>query len=94
MGIYNVTPEKNALAAEKGLKIYNSLEQILGDDGLDIILVSTTNEVHRELSIKAMEAGKHVICEKPVTLSSAELAEVMEAAFESWGRREAIKTCI
>ncbi len=80
VGIYDINPEKNALAAEKGLKIYDSYEQMLGDDELDIILVATTNEVHRELSIKAMEAGKHVICEKPVTLSSAELEQVMQAA--------------
>lgn len=77
VGIYDINPEKHALAKEKGLKIYNSLEEILSDDELDIILVATSNEVHKELAIKAMEAGKDVICEKPVTISSAELEEIM-----------------
>jgi len=68
------------LAKEKGLKIYESLEAILSDDELDMILVATSNEVHKDIAIKAMEAGKHVICEKPVTLNSEELEEIMAVA--------------
>ncbi len=77
-GIFDINPEKHALAKEKGLKIYNSLDEILSDPELDIILVATSNEVHKNLAIAAMEAGKHVICEKPVTLSSDELEEIMK----------------
>lgn len=80
VGVYDINPEKYELAKKKGLKIYNSLEEILADEELDIILVATSNEVHKDISIKAMEAGKNVICEKPVTLNSAELEEIMAAA--------------
>ena len=80
VGIYDINPEKNELALKKGLKIYNSLDEILSDKELDIILVSTSNEVHKDLAIAALEAGKNVICEKPVTISSAELEEIMAVA--------------
>lgn len=80
VGIHDINPEKYDLAKKKGLKIYDSLEDILGDDELDIILVATSNEVHKDIAIKAMEAGKNVICEKPVTISSAELEEIMAVA--------------
>jgi len=79
-GIFDINSEKHALAKEKGLKIYESLEAILSDDELDMILVATSNEVHKDIAIKAMEAGKHVICEKPVTLNSEELEEIMAVA--------------
>ena len=79
-GIYDVNPEKYELAEKKGLKQYESLEAILADEEIDIILIATSNEVHKELAIAAMEAGKHVICEKPVTIHSYELEEIMEVA--------------
>ena len=79
VGIHDINPEKYALAKEKGLKIYDSLDAILSDDEIDIILVATSNEVHKDIAIKAMEAGKHVICEKPVTLNSCELEEIIAA---------------
>lgn len=79
-GVYDINSEKYELAQKKGLFIYNSFEEMLEDDEIDIILVSTSNEVHKELSIKALEAGKHVLCEKPVTLSSKELEEIMAVA--------------
>lgn len=80
VGIHDINPEKYELAEKKGLKIYNSLEEILSDDELDIILIATSNEVHKDLAIAALEAGKNVICEKPVTINSSELEEIMAVA--------------
>jgi predicted dehydrogenase len=80
VGVYDVNPERLEVARDEQLKTYESKEAILKDPTIDIILVATTNEVHKELSIEAMAAGKHVICEKPVTMSSEELEEVIEAA--------------
>jgi predicted dehydrogenase len=82
-GVFDISPKACKAAAERGLHVYESLDDILGDSELDIILVSATNEVHKSLSIAAMRAGKHVISEKPVTLSSEELAEVMAVAEET-----------
>lgn len=83
VGIHDINPEKYDLAKEKGLKIYDSLDDILSDENLDIILVSTSNEVHKDIAIAALRAGKNVICEKPVTLNSKELEDIMAVAKET-----------
>lgn len=79
-GVYDINSKKYELAKERGLLLYDSFDDMLADDEIDIILVATSNEVHKELSIKALEAGKNVLCEKPVTLSSEELEEIMAVA--------------
>ncbi len=79
-GVYDINPERMALAEEKGLVAYPTREALLSDPEIDIVLVATTNEVHAELSIEAMKYGKHVICEKPATITSADLLRVMEAS--------------
>lgn len=79
-GIFDINPERCQVAKEETLKVYGSKEELFTDPDIDIILIATTNEVHKELAIEAMKAGKHVICEKPVTLSSEELVEIIEAS--------------
>jgi len=79
-GIFDVNPERGKYAEKLGLKAYSSKDELLSDEEIDIVLVATTNEVHKEISIEAMKAGKHVICEKPVALSSEELTEIMEVS--------------
>ena len=81
-GIYDLLEERREAAREKGLYVYSSSEEIFADPEIDIVLVAATNEVHKELCIRALRAGKHVLCEKPVTLSSADLEEVMAVAKE------------
>ena len=82
-GVYDIDKARMELACEQGFKAYASAEELLSDTEIDIVLVSTTNETHKDYAIKALNAGKHVICEKPVTLSSAELEEIMRAAEKS-----------
>ena len=77
---YDINPEKVALSACKGLKPYNSLEDLLADGNVDIVLVCTPNNFHKEISIKALKAGKHVICEKPVTMNADDLTKVIFVA--------------
>lgn len=84
-GVYDVNPQRLQVAEEKGIIAYKSKEELLQDPEIDLVLIAATNEVHKELSIAAMKAGKHVICEKPVTISSNELKEIMEAS-ERYGR--------
>lgn len=79
-GVYDIDPERLKAAQEKNLVAYNSREELLADPQIDIVLVAATNEVHKEIAIDALRAGKHVICEKPATMTSDELVEIMEAA--------------
>ena len=79
-GIFDINPERNNYAKSKGYTTYTGVEAMLADPLIDAVIIATTNEVHKELSIQAMAAGKHVICEKPVTLNSAELQEIIDAS--------------
>lgn len=77
---YDLDPERLAIAKENGLKTYENLEDFLADDSFDIVLVATPNNFHHDLVIAALEAGKNVVCEKPVALNCAELEDMMAAA--------------
>lgn len=78
--VYDINPEKVQKAREKGFKGYDTLDEILQDKEIPTVILAVPNNFHKELSIKAMEAGKNVICEKPVMMNSAELAEVIEVS--------------
>jgi len=68
-------------AAQGGIPIvYGSYEQLLADDGIDAVYIPLPNSMHREWTIRAAEAGKHVLCEKPLALSEAECREMSDAA--------------
>lgn len=79
-GVYDIDPKKNRQASEDGYKVYESFEAALEDKDVDIILIATPNHHHKNLAIRAMEAGKNVICEKPVMLNSEELQQVLDVA--------------
>lgn len=79
-GIYDINPQKKAEVEKAGFVWYESKEALLSDEKIDIVLIATTNEAHKSLSIEALRAGKHVVCEKPVTVSSDELLEIMAVA--------------
>ncbi len=79
-GIYDIDPKKLDEAEGYGFKAYPSKEELFADNEIDMVLIATTNEVHKSLAIEAMASGKHVIVEKPVTVSSKELEEIIEAS--------------
>ena len=68
-GIYDIKEEKRKLAEEAGFHTYETEEAMLADESIDVILVATPNDTHRPIALRAMEAGKNVIVEKPATLS-------------------------
>jgi predicted dehydrogenase len=61
-------------------KVYASYEELLNDNEIDAIYIPLPNHMHVEWAIKSLEAGKHVLCEKPIGLSSAEATKLQEAA--------------
>jgi myo-inositol 2-dehydrogenase/D-chiro-inositol 1-dehydrogenase len=67
------TPAENEIAWAKenlepwGVKIYTDYDEMLKHEGLEAVCVATVTTVHAEQTIKAIEAGKHVLCEKPLS---------------------------
>lgn len=82
-GVYDIREERNALAREKGFHAYASLEELLVDTQLELVTIATPNDLHKELAIAAMRAGKAVVCEKPVALNSGELEEMIAVSHET-----------
>jgi scyllo-inositol 2-dehydrogenase (NADP+) len=78
VGTYDINPVRQEAAEEQGIQTYPDLDALLGDTRVDIVIIATPNHLHEELAIAAMKAGKHVICEKPVTLSSEELQRILD----------------
>lgn len=84
-GIWDKKESARQRAKDDGLHVYNSLEDMLCDKDITFVLISTDNDVHAPIAIQAMRAGKHVVCEKPITLSS-ELLEEMIAVSKETGK--------
>jgi predicted dehydrogenase len=70
-----------AAARQLGIpKAYGSYEELLADPDIDAIYNPLPNHLHVPWSIKTLEAGKHVLCEKPIGLTAAEAQELLDAA--------------
>lgn len=73
--------EAEKAAAQLGIsKAYGSYEELLTDPEINAVYIPLPNHLHVEWSIKALQAGKHVLCEKPIGLSSAEAKKLMDTA--------------
>ena len=79
-GMFDIKEERQEAARELGYRAYESLDALLADETVDMILISTPNDCHKPIAVKAMEAGKNVVSEKPVTLSSEDLLEMIDAS--------------
>ncbi|WP_343697206.1 Gfo/Idh/MocA family oxidoreductase [Flavobacterium sp.] len=61
-------------------KRYNSYEALFADEDVDVVYIATPHDSHAELSIQALENGKHVLCEKPIALSYKDAQRMIEAS--------------
>ncbi|MDL2233484.1 Gfo/Idh/MocA family oxidoreductase [Ruminococcaceae bacterium OttesenSCG-928-L11] len=67
----------------EGAKVYTDYKKLLEDKTIDVVHVLTPNRSHAEISIDALEAGKHVMCEKPMAKTAADARRMVEAAKKS-----------
>jgi predicted dehydrogenase len=59
---------------------FNSVADLIGSDTIDAVIIATPNHVHREITLAAVKAGKHVLCEKPLALTTADARDMEQAA--------------
>ena len=71
------------LAKKYGGKAYASYEELLADPEIEAVSVCVANHAHAEISIAALKAGKHVLCEKPMAITLEECEAMVAAAKES-----------
>ena len=83
VGVYDLREEMQAKAAARGLKVYPTVEALLQDTSIDIVTIATPNDSHKDYAIRCLEHGKHVVCEKPVTMNAEELEAVMTVAMQT-----------
>ena len=79
-GIYDISEKRVKAALDNNIRVYSSLSDLLSDDSIDIVLCATPNDVHKQIVIDALNAKKHVVCEKPVALSVEDFDEMVAAA--------------
>jgi predicted dehydrogenase len=81
MGVVGSTPQR--AEAKRLAPVYESYEALLADDRVDVVHLTTPNNLHHAQVKAALEAGKHVVCEKPLAVTAAESAELLELAERS-----------
>lgn len=85
-GYFDLNLQRAHELAEKfGGKAFASVEELLADPSIDAVSICVANFAHAEMTIKALEAGKHVLCEKPMAVTLAE-CEAMVAAAKKAGK--------
>ena len=83
VALVDIRSMKDCDAEHFNVPFYNSIEELLSKNlDIDVINVCTPNGLHAEQSIKALEAGKHVVCEKPMGLSKEKCEQVIFKALQ------------
>lgn len=60
--------------------VFGNYDELFDSDAVDVLYIATPHNFHKELAIKAMEKGKHVLCEKPLGINRKEVMEIVEVA--------------
>jgi predicted dehydrogenase len=80
VGAWSRSPDRaTRFAAERGVKPYGSFEDLLADPAVDAVIVCLPSGYHAEYGIRAAEAGKHVIVEKPIDITEARARALIQA---------------
>ena len=70
-------------ASELGVKHYPTLDEVLADPKVDALVVATPHPSHKDIALRAIGAGKHLLVEKPLAVTPAETDEMIAAAHNS-----------
>jgi predicted dehydrogenase len=76
----DATPARQALARQRGLDVYHTIDALLAEECVGAVLVSTPTAMHFEHVSRALAAGKHVLVEKPMTLDLAQSRQLADDA--------------
>jgi predicted dehydrogenase len=81
-GVLGSSPSRGRERADAlGVRLaYPTLADLLADDSVDVVHVTSPNDLHVEQALAALGAGKHVVCEKPLAMTASESARLVEAA--------------
>jgi hypothetical protein len=78
--ICSSSEEKRQSFADKGLKTYNTTEELIQSGEIDALLIATPHYQHPEIGIQALEAGLHIMVEKPIAAHKADAERLIAAA--------------
>lgn len=70
----------SAAARYPGITVYRTVDELLADASIKLVVVATPNDTHSDVALRALEAAKNVVVDKPVALTSAEIANLMSLA--------------
>ncbi len=86
VGVADANPDRaKVFAEERGIAAYTDYEQMLADESIDAVCVCTPSGFHAENTLQALKAGKHVVLEKPMTITVADADRVIDAC-ERYGK--------
>ncbi|MBQ8563648.1 MAG: Gfo/Idh/MocA family oxidoreductase [Firmicutes bacterium] len=81
VAVYDNVPEKAMdFAEKKGITVYSDLDEMLKSGDIDAVSICTPSGLHTPQALKCIEHGKHVVCEKPMSLTLEEADQLIEAA--------------
>lgn len=80
--VFDIAKDKIDAAREEGIATYLTLDEFLATD-IDLVVIATPNNWHETYAVAAMRAGKHVMCEKPATMSVKEMEHIMQCSKET-----------
>ncbi|MCQ2445702.1 MAG: Gfo/Idh/MocA family oxidoreductase, partial [Clostridia bacterium] len=80
----DIIPERAEKAAKEygvpGAKVYTDYKELLKDQEIEVVHVCTPNREHSQITVDALYAGKHVMCEKPMAKNAADAKKMFDAA--------------
>lgn len=84
--VFDPKPERREeLEKEHGIKTTGTLEDVLNDPAVRLVFITAPNDAHKDLAVRALEAGKAVMCEKPMATNLADAEAMVEAAERTQG---------